>query len=106
MRPVSIKKLNPDELKITWDSGHESVYALKNLRDRCPCAGCAGETVLLKSYTPEPADESMPGRYELVGIQPVGSYAVQIAWGDGHGTGIYTWEHLIELCPCEEHQKK
>jgi DUF971 family protein len=34
---------------------------------------------------------------ELVQIQPVGRYAVQFAWGDGHSTGIYTYELLRSL---------
>ena len=106
MRPTSIKRIDTETLRITWDTGHESVFTLRHLRDICPCAACQGETVLLRSYVPAPADRSVPGRYELAGIQPVGSYAVQISWADGHGTGIYTWEHLIEHCPCEEHGGK
>jgi DUF971 family protein len=30
-------------------------------------------------------------------VQGVGRYALQIAWSDGHDTGIYTFEHLREL---------
>ena len=29
-------------------------------------------------------------------IEPVGSYAVQLAFSDGHDTGIYSWELLYE----------
>lgn len=105
MRPKSIKKITPRELKITWDNGHESLYALTYLRDNCPCASCAGESVLMKTYIPIVPDKNTPGRYELHNIQPVGAYAVQFFWGDGHNTGIYTWEHLLNLCPCEEHSR-
>ncbi len=28
---------------------------------------------------------------------PVGSYAVQINFDDGHDTGLYTWEYLYKL---------
>lgn len=106
MHPTSIKKINPAQLKITWDTAHESVFTLRELRDICPCAACQGEMVLLRAYVPEPVDRTVPGRYELTGIQPVGSYAIQISWADGHSTGIYTWEHLIEHCPCPEHTGK
>jgi len=34
------------------------------------------------------------GVSELV---PVGSYAVQINFDDGHDTGLYTWEYLYRL---------
>ena len=32
----------------------------------------------------------------------VGNYAIQIEFSDGHATGIYSFEHLREICPCEE----
>jgi DUF971 family protein len=30
-------------------------------------------------------------------VTPVGSYAVQIDFDDGHDTGLYTWEYLYKL---------
>lgn len=42
------------------------------------------------------------GKYILTGATQVGSYAVQLRWQDGHDTGIYTFELLRRLCPCEE----
>jgi len=101
MKPVSIKKINERELSISWDDGHAGKSSFEHLRDYCPCASCQGETVLLRSYTPPPQDRDIPGRYEISGIQQVGSYAVQISWKDGHSTGIYSWEHLRSLCECE-----
>ncbi len=100
MKPRSIRREGGTSLKITWSDGHESVYPLTLLRDACPCASCAGETVLLHTYTPPPPDLSAPGRYDLKNIELVGSYAAQFTWADGHNTGIYTWEKLLGLCPC------
>ncbi len=34
---------------------------------------------------------------EIRGLEPVGSYAVQPQFSDGHSTGIYSWEYLYEL---------
>ncbi|MDO8208035.1 MAG: DUF971 domain-containing protein [Gallionella sp.] len=31
------------------------------------------------------------------GVVPVGSYAMQINFDDGHETGLYTWEYLYKL---------
>jgi DUF971 family protein len=31
------------------------------------------------------------------GIEPVGSYAVQPTFSDGHNTGIYSWDYLYQL---------
>jgi DUF971 family protein len=35
-----------------------------------------------------------------VAIRPVGRYAIQIDWSDGHTTGIYPFDRLRSLCPC------
>ena len=34
---------------------------------------------------------------EIRSMEPVGSYAVQPQFSDGHGTGIYSWDYLYEL---------
>ena len=34
----------------------------------------------------------------ITNIQPVGNYAVQLTFSDGHDTGLYSWEYLYELC--------
>ena len=103
--PQSIKKENESILTISWNDGHQSRYSIEELRDRCPCASCSGETVLLREYVPPPPDRSTPGRYAIKSIQQVGSYAIQLEWGDGHATGIYSWEYLIENCPCPIHRR-
>jgi DUF971 family protein len=35
-------------------------------------------------------------------IKPVGNYALQLYFDDGHDTGIYSWDYLRDLC---EHQQ-
>ena len=32
-------------------------------------------------------------------IEPVGNYAIRILWSDGHGSGIYSFEHLRKISP-------
>lgn len=34
---------------------------------------------------------------DIQALEPVGSYAVQPRFSDGHDTGIYSWEYLYEL---------
>lgn len=34
---------------------------------------------------------------DIVSLEPVGSYAVQPTFSDGHDTGIYSWDYLYEL---------
>ena len=33
----------------------------------------------------------------LVDLQPVGNYAIQPSFSDGHASGIYTWDYLYAL---------
>lgn len=37
--------------------------------------------------------------YTMETLVPVGNYALQPTWDDGHHTGLYTWEYLRRLCP-------
>src|SRR3989337_1272837 len=34
---------------------------------------------------------------DIRSLEPVGSYAVQPSFSDGHDTGIYSWDYLYEL---------
>lgn len=34
----------------------------------------------------------------LVGVEPVGNYAIKLVFDDGHQSGIYSWDYLSELC--------
>lgn len=101
MQAQSIKRINPMEILITWRDNHESTFTMEQLRLLCPCAGCQGETILLQEVAPQPRGDD-PRQYEIVDIQQVGSYAIQIGWADGHNAGIYTWEHLRMNCPCSQ----
>jgi DUF971 family protein len=33
----------------------------------------------------------------IVGIEPVGLYAVKLSFSDGHDTGLYSWDYLYDL---------
>jgi DUF971 family protein len=97
MIPVQIKIFEKNKLQIKWDDETVSKIGLKYLRDECPCATCKGETVLFKTYRPPKPTGFHPDKYIIKDIQPVGEYAIQITWKDGHSTGIYTWNFLKEL---------
>jgi len=34
---------------------------------------------------------------EIRQVEPVGSYAIQPTFSDGHATGIYSWDYLYQL---------
>src|SRR5271166_198015 len=41
--------------------------------------------------------ESIRADLKLEGMEPIGTYAVQLAWSDGHSSGLFTWETLRQL---------
>ena len=34
---------------------------------------------------------------EITDVQPVGSYAIQLVYSDGHDGGLYSWDYLHDL---------
>ena len=102
MKLKKLTKIDSTKVSLLWDDGHEGPVALRTLRDACPCAGCQGETILLHHYAAPEKKASGPLAYQLEGAEVMGNYALKLSWGDGHGQGIYTWEHLRSLCECEE----
>ena len=97
MSPNQIKILKKDKLRITWEDSTEIILSLKYMRDQCPCAGCKGETILLKTYRPPAPTVVTPEMYQVKNIEVVGDYAIQITWKDGHNTGIYSWDYIKQL---------
>lgn len=95
MKPKLIEIVN-DILAIVWDDGHESYYDPEPLRRACPCAACKGETNVLSQAAPLPQNFKAAS-FELRGWQYIGGYAIQPQWGDGHASGIYTFDYLRKL---------
>jgi len=93
IRPIRIEQAGPSELRITWSDERESRYAVRRLRLACACAGCVDEW----SGEPRLDVTSVPEDVHPLKIQPVGRYAIQIDWSDGHSTGIYSFRQLRAL---------
>jgi DUF971 family protein len=93
---------------ITWADGHSSHYDFTYLRDQCPCATCNDERAKKESMPPATNLLSSPllpmykPKPRAQGATQVGNYAVQISFTDGHSTGIFSYDYLRTLCPCEE----
>jgi DUF971 family protein len=93
-------------IQIDWKDGHHSDYGLGYLRDECPCAACTGA----HGAEPQKTNYSAPASttpfqmfkpaIKMTNVEPVGNYAIQIFWNDGHSTGIYSYDHLRKICPC------
>lgn len=89
-------------LTIEWEDGLRCEYPLRGLRAACPCAECrGGHQNMGMPGAPEMLEQPLkPGASpELVSMELVGNYALQLSWADGHSYGIYSWEFLRQLCP-------
>ena len=75
--------------EIHWADGYVGKISHALLRGYCPCAGCQGHSGQIK-FVPG-------GDQELEKIDPVGNYALQLTWGDGHGSGLYSFRYLRSL---------
>jgi len=89
------------ELALAWADGHESYFPFDDLRRACPCALCRGQ----RDAPPDPlriVKAPASGEVTIARLVPVGAYAVQIVWSDGHDTGIHSFESLRVACPCPD----
>jgi len=93
---------------IVWADQHVSHYDFVYLREQCPCAMCNDERnkkeemnlrgggssgSVLPLFKPRPTARA---------AKAVGNYALQIDFSDGHSTGIYSYDYLRTICPCEQ----
>ena len=99
-RPTQIKAPHGARLlEIGWPGGTRDAVPHEILRGFCPCAGCQGHSGNISFQ---------PGRnLEIRDLQTVGRYALSFSWGDGHDSGIYTFEYIWRLARLiDEHGKE
>ncbi|GBL40218.1 MAG: DUF971 domain-containing protein [Nitrospiraceae bacterium] len=95
--PKDMSWVDKGVLGIEWNDGHKSVYPVRYLRQQCPCAACVDEWSGVLRL--QPGD--VPIVIMLQDVQPVGRYALQFTWSDGHDTGIYSYGLLRRICQCD-----
>jgi len=108
-KPASLKVhvSTGEGVEVVWSDGHASRYTFPYLRDNCPCASCNDERE--KKATAPGSASAFPmfkARVTAKTAKAVGNYAIQIDYSDGHTTGIYSFNHLREICPCEACQRE
>jgi len=78
-------------LEVKFDDGRAFSLPVEYLRVFSPSAEVRGHG---------PGQEVLQvgkSKVEIRSLEPVGSYAVQPAFSDGHATGIYAWDYLYYL---------
>lgn len=111
-RPDAIERIEPSGVRIRWSDGESTQWTARQLRDACPCATCRekhGKLLSPNEDLPEgtkphgkkslsiglpvlSAAEAQPMRIE--GMKPVGTYAYNILFSDGHSSGLFTFSRL------------
>jgi DUF971 family protein len=98
--PVEVRT-DPRRVYIRWSDGHESIFSNPRLREACPCAACQGESGILGKRYMLPVIASVSEDIRAVAHSMVGRYAISFVWSDGHKTGIYPYDYMLELCECD-----
>ena len=104
---VKVHVSNGAGLDIVWFDGHRSHYEFAFLRDECPCATCNDqrrkkETAKVPGAIGSSVLPMYKPKMSARGAKPLGNYALQIEFTDGHSSGIYSYDHLRTICPCQE----
>ncbi len=106
-RPESLEREGPAGLIIGWSNGDRRRYGAVELRKSCPCASCREKKSADASKPPAgsglkgsllpvlSAQEAQPTT--VVHMRPVGNYAYNIEFSDGHDSGIFTFDYLYTL---------
>ena len=80
------------ELELTYPDGSNFRLSCEFLRVHSPSAEVKGHG---------PGQEVLQtgkARVNIDTIRPVGNYALQLVFDDGHDTGLFSWEYLHRLC--------
>lgn len=83
-------------LHVTFDDGFSAAISAEMLRVMSPSAEVQG-------HTPEER-KTIPGKREvgIMGIEPVGNYAIRIRFDDMHDSGIFGWPLLYRYARDQE----
>jgi DUF971 family protein len=106
IRPATLEREGQAGLIIGWSDGVRRRYTATALRAACPCATCrekktgeakpqSGNQLKAALLPVLSLQEARPT--EIEHMRPVGNYAYNISFSDGHDSGIFTFGYLIEL---------
>ncbi|HEV2111587.1 MAG TPA: DUF971 domain-containing protein [Gammaproteobacteria bacterium] len=89
-RPTEIRlRKSAGVVAVSFDSGERFELPFEYLRVFSPSAEVRGHGSEILQIGKE--------KVKVVGVEPVGNYAVRLKFDDGHDTGLYSWPVLLEL---------
>jgi len=76
-------------LRLVWPGGETAEVDAPTLRAACRCAWCTRARI----------DGTFAASFDvaIARVVPIGDYAVNIAFSDGHARGIFPWTFLRQL---------
>lgn len=90
--PVEVKLKKAEKLlEISYDNGRTFRLPAEYLRVESPSAEVQGHGAGQKKIVHGRAHVG------IMGIEPVGNYAIRIKFDDLHDSGIFSWRYLYEL---------
>lgn len=94
------KRFNNDDKQaftIEWKDGHLSNYDAFRLRVICPCAECRG------GHGGKIGDNTghIKPPININDYDTVGRYALSFHFDDNHRGGIFSFDYLRQICPCD-----
>lgn len=93
MRPIGIKlHTRSRQLELGYENGENYSLSCEYLRVYSPSAEVKGHGPGQEVLQTEKLNVN------ITAIKPVGNYALQLVFDDGHDTGLYSWSYLHELC--------
>ena len=95
--PKVIRKTSERLLYCEWEDGLKGTITMETFRKECPCAECTQDELNNKKTLTHLLDTFEEGKFQLKEVKAIGNYAIAVSWGDGHDSGIYTWEVLRRI---------
>lgn len=81
--------LDEGGLHVRWTTS-EVLFTARRLREACRCAECTARSRRGEAVQ---ADDAL----QVVDVAPIGAYAAQLTFSDGHQRGVYPWSMLHDL---------
>ena len=78
-------------LRVAFDDGSAFDLAAEYLRVTSPSAEVQGHSPAERKTVPGKRD------VQIIGVEPIGNYAVKLVFDDMHSTGIFGWDYLHAL---------
>lgn len=100
LTPETIQAIG-NEIAIRWSDGSEDYYPMEHLRASSPSAENVGERDLTGQVWGGTDQKAFPG-VRVTGWHPIGGYAIQFDFSDGHRTGLYAYDYLKSIAPSQD----